>query len=583
MGRAGTKSQRLESDSETLVGQAVADLIQRSLSPEEIDLAYSQNAPKAHRRRFAQFFTPPAIASLMADWVAEKTPMRVLDPALGTGILTRAVLKRLPKAKVIGYEIDSAVAVAAKKAMFLAGIDIELREADFLDCDPNERFDGVIANPPYLRHHDLPRSAQRIAQIGRACDMQLSGLTNAYALFLLDCCRRLNTGGRLAFIIPTEWTNSNFGKPIKEYLLKNGFLRAIIYVCHTNTVFEDALTTSSILLVEKAETPSGLVKTLFVSSETELPQLDELFGDGSLREPKAARDFLSDQLLQTAKWDALIRRGDTPVPNGFVPLRLLATTKRGIATGANGFFHIPLSIAHQFGLSERRLIPCVGKANDVTSLNFDVEDFAELIEKGRPSHLINLTGELSAEEQAYVQRGEAEGLHQRYLTQKRSPWYSNEKIHVAPIWAAVFGRECMRFIVNSARVANLTAFHGVYPLQSDSTFVNALAAALNSNVVQDVMKSEMRVYGGGLNKVEPRDLLEIKVPDLRGCSSATLERLSALMIGQRRSHFTDTELRELDELALSAGNEAARHVDRPKSVAPQPSRKEPSQFSLPLL
>lgn len=583
MGRAGTKSQRLENDTETLLDQSVADFLMNSASPEAVDLAYTQHAPKAHRRKFAQFFTPPSIASLMADWISEKSPKLVLDPALGTGILARAVGKRLPNTKIVGYEIDPAVAVAAKKATRLTGIDVEIREADFLDSNPNDRFDGVIANPPYLRHHDLPNSAQRIAQIGSACDIQLSGLTNAYALFLLDCCRRLNVGGRLAFIIPTEWTNSNFGKPIKEYLLKNGFLRAIIYVCHTNTIFEDALTTSSILLVEKSETPAVVVKTLFVATETELPRLDELFGTRESRLAVTPRDFHSDQLLQTAKWDDLIRRGDTLVPDGFVPLRLLATTKRGIATGANGFFHISLAMARKQGILEERLIPCIGKANDVNSLNFGPERFSELIERERPTHLINFSGELSPAEKSYVQQGEAEGLHQRYLTQKRSPWYSNEKIHVAPIWAAVFGRECMRFIVNTAKVANLTAFHGVYPLRTDPTFVNALAATLNSNIVQGVMKSEMRVYGGGLNKVEPRDLLDVKVPDLRGCSTSTLERLSALMVGQRNSHFTDRELDELDELVLSAGSEAAQQLKVPMAVARRPSKKEPDQFSLPLL
>lgn len=583
MGRAGTKSQRLENDTETLLDQSVADFVMNSTSPEAIDLAYTEQAPKAHRRKFAQFFTPPSIASLMADWVSEKSPKLVLDPALGTGILARAVGKRLPNSKIVGYEIDPAVAVAAKKATILAGIDVEIREADFLDANPSERFDGIIANPPYLRHHDLANSAQRIAQIGSACDIRLSGLTNAYALFLLDCCRRLNAGGRLAFIIPTEWTNSNFGKPIKEYLLKNRFLRAIIYVCHTNTIFEDALTTSSILLVEKCETPPSVVRTLFVASDAELPKLDELFGARESRLAMASRDFKSDQLLQTAKWDDLIRRGDMLVPNGFVPLRLLATTKRGIATGANGFFHISLATARQHGIVEERLIPCIGKANDVTSLNFGIESFAELIKKERPTHLINFSGELSTAEKSYVQQGEAQGLHQRYLTQKRAPWYSNEKIHVAPIWAAVFGRECMRFILNTARVANLTAFHGVYPLQTDPNFVNALAATLNSNIVQGVMKSEMRVYGGGLNKVEPRDLLDVKVPDLRGCSSATLERLSALMISQRKSHFTDRELDELDELVLSAGSEAAQQLKLPMAAARRPSRKEPDQFSLPLL
>jgi adenine-specific DNA-methyltransferase len=556
--RAGTKSHRLQNDTKRLLCQTVTDLISSSDSPEAIDLAYSQHAPKAHRRKFAQFFTPPAIASLMAEWVSEKSPGIVLDPAFGTGILAREIGKRLPQTKIIGYEIDPAVAFAARKAARLAALDIEIKEADFLDADPKETFDGIIGNPPYLRQQDLPNAAQRIAQIGHGCGIRLSGLTNAYALFLLDCCQRLNNGGRLAFIIPTEWTNANFGNPIKEYLLKHGYLRAIVYVCHTNIVFEDALTTSSILFIEKSDIPSSLVKTVFVADDTKLPRLKDIFGEKSPHEAVSMREFPSSQLLHAAKWDDLIRRGDVAIPNGFVPLRQLATTKRGIATGANEFFHISLQTAREHGLSEEHLIPCVGRSKDVTSLIFGDEDFVNLVQQCRPTQLINFSRTLSHAEQVYVHKAEREGLHQRYLTKKRSPWYSNEKIQIAPIWAAVFGRKHMRFIVNTANVAQLTAFHGVYPLRTDTAFVNALAASLNSNIVQGIMKSEMRVYGGGLNKLEPRDLLDVKVPDLHGCSTATLDRLSAFITEKDTSHLTELELKELDALVLAAGEEAAQ-------------------------
>lgn len=583
LGRAGTKNQRLQANTDIFSGDIVANLVAGAKNPEAVDQAYSHSAPKGHRRRFAQFFTPPTSASLMADWVSEKSPRLVLDPALGTGILARAVAQRIPEARIIGCEIDPLIAIAARKANTLAGLDIELREADFLDFDATETFDGIIANPPYLRHHDLANSRQRIAQIGCSCGLQLSGLTNAYALFLLDCCRRLREGGRLAFLVPTEWTNANFGQPIKEYLLKHGLLRAVVYVCHTSTIFEDALTTASILLVEKSTTPPGTVRTFFVPSDNNLPALDEVSGKKSPDPKIHSREFRVEELLQVTKWDDLIRRGDTRAPEGFVPLRLLAKTKRGIATGANSFFHIPLRAALEYGIEEDRLVPCVGKANDVASLLFTAKEFRDLVKKDRPTHLINLPGELSSSEQAYVEKGEAEGLHQRYLTQKRSPWYSSEKIHVAPIWAAVFGREHMRFIVNAAQVAHLTAFHGVYPLRSDPAFVNALAAVLNSSIVQDIMKSEMRVYGGGLNKVEPRDLLEVKVPDLRSCSSSTLESLSAMMAGQQRSHFTDAELNKLDELVLRAGSEAAARTGISMPAGEQPPRTGPDQLSLSLL
>ena len=125
--------------------------------------------------------------------------------------------------------------------------------------------------------------------------------------------------------------------------------------------------------------------------------------------------------------------------------------------------------------------------------------------------------------------------------------------------------------MNEARVANLTAFHGVYPISDERMFVRALAAALNSSVVQNTMKSEMRVYGGGLKKVEPRDLLNIKVPNLLRCSIETLTALSAMIEGLRQPHFTDAEVKRLDSLVLQAGSEAERSRET-TSPAVRPSR-----------
>lgn len=71
-----------------------------------IDRAYLDAAPADHRRLHAQVFTPPALAAVMADWVCAKAPRTVLDPALGTGVLARAVARRLPEAEITAFEID---------------------------------------------------------------------------------------------------------------------------------------------------------------------------------------------------------------------------------------------------------------------------------------------------------------------------------------------------------------------------------------------------------------------------------------------------------------------------------------------
>jgi adenine-specific DNA-methyltransferase len=235
----------------------------------------------------------------------------------------------------------------------------------------------------------------------------------------------------------------------------------------------------------------------------------------------------AEVLLQADKWDFLIRGGVKADLAGFVPLRALATTKRGIATGANSFFHLPFAIAAQHGLPPGSLARCVGRAADVNGFEFTSADFEALVHDGRRAFLVTLAGTLTGPERAYVAMGESQGIPARYLLAARKPWYSMERQQPAPIWAAVFGRRGLRFVQNSAGALTLTTFHCVYPFDASPEAVAALTLCLNLPTVQAAARAHTRVYGGGLLKFEPKDLLDIAVPDLRRVSRNTLARLSA--------------------------------------------------------
>ena len=58
-----------------------------------IESIYVQNATMEHRKQYAQFFTPLAIAQLMADWLLGNDKMEtVLEPAFGLGVFSRILL-----------------------------------------------------------------------------------------------------------------------------------------------------------------------------------------------------------------------------------------------------------------------------------------------------------------------------------------------------------------------------------------------------------------------------------------------------------------------------------------------------------
>lgn len=111
-----------------------------SLSPEE---RYSRAASASHRKALGQFFTPPRVAALMADWVAAADPRLIVDPALGTGILTRAALRRCPNASVTAFEVDEGILNYSD-----VGVPerVDVRLENFLYA-PFDTCDAVVMNP----------------------------------------------------------------------------------------------------------------------------------------------------------------------------------------------------------------------------------------------------------------------------------------------------------------------------------------------------------------------------------------------------------------------------------------------------
>ena len=253
MGRPGRKQDRLEDVVGVIDDQASLDLggiaatINDGSTPEH---SYSSIVPFAHRRKYAQFFTPHKIANLMAEWVLAAKPRSLLDPAVGMGALVRAALARKPDLQVTVFEKDPVI-LRAYLSTQPELKNIEVIFGDFLSLEVISTFDAVIMNPPYLRHHDMSYDFDIFSQFSHRYGVDVSKLSNSYLLFTLKAATQLNCGGRASIIIPTEWMNANFGAAMKAFLIKQNLLREVIYFSNCSEIFDDALTTACILLIEK--------------------------------------------------------------------------------------------------------------------------------------------------------------------------------------------------------------------------------------------------------------------------------------------------------------------------------------------
>ncbi len=124
----------------------------------------------------------------------------------------------------------------------------------------------------------------------------------------------------------------------------------------------------------------------------------------------------------------------------------------------------------------------------------------------------------------YIQEGIQQGIPQGYICSRRTPWYSCEKRTPAPFLVNYMGRDnthkkAFRFILNNSRALATNVFLLLYPKPfirealTDNAILKEMLHALNGIPSETIMRCG-RVYGGGLCKLEPKELLNTPIDNI---------------------------------------------------------------------
>ncbi|MEK7459468.1 MAG: Eco57I restriction-modification methylase domain-containing protein [Patescibacteria group bacterium] len=476
----------------------------------DIESEYSKFTSIDHRKKFAQFFTPFSIADLMAKWlVGNKELETVLEPAFGLGVLSRALLNYNENLKIKGFEIDKNIFEKAN-SFFKENKNISIHLEDYMYNDWNNKYDGIICNPPYFKFHDYDNK-NILKEMENRISCKLNGFTNLYTLFLLKSIYQLNKNGRAAYIIPSEFLNSDYGKLVKSYLIKSKTLRHIIVINFKENVFNDALTTASIILCAN-DNKSNKVQFSNVSDITDLANIENII--------KSYPNYLTkeqtvefENLDPEIKWRAYYQEQNALKYKHLISFTNYGKVVRGIATGANDYFTFNSSKVKKFGIAEKYLLPCICKAIDSKKSFFTKDDFQELKTNNKSIFLLNAINP-DDNVNKYLAIGEEQEINKKFLTASRNPWYSLENRLPSPIWVSVFNRNGLRFIRNEAKISNLTTFHCIYLNMFSIPKTDLFFAYLLTDVSRQIFDDNRREYGNGLKKFEPNDINKSKILDL---------------------------------------------------------------------
>ena len=464
---------------------------------------YSKIVDSAHRKKYAQFFTPEQITTFMSEWVSDglKEDATVLEPAFGLGIFSRSLCQANTNINITGYDIDETIFNYAVSNFKNAKCKINLSNEDYLTSSWTDKYDAIICNPPYLKFHDYD-NATFVPLVNKQLQIHLNGFTNLYTLFLLKSISQLNEGGKLAYIIPSEFLNSDYGVEVKRELLKSGTLQHIIIVDFNQCAFDDALTTACILLCQKAK-PADSVCFSNISDMEDLHF--------------SLSKYVSLPMVKldpTVKWKQYYESTQASKYSHLVPFSTFAKVSRGIATGANNYFTFNTSKKELYNLPDNNFRRCICHSVDVQNLIFANNNFELLSAADKNVYLFDgCKDDSNLQVRTYIKLGEENHINERHLTSNRSPWYALENRKPSPIWVSVFNRNGLRFVRNKAEVYNLTTFHCVYNIGEVDTDI--LFAYLITDMAKEIFLDNSRQYGNGLVKFEPNDLNKGQVADLR--------------------------------------------------------------------
>jgi len=250
-------------------------IITKQLNAQEIFIIMRYSALD-EKKENGVHYTPKTLSDFVADKIYKAIPIdfqqnciHLMDPAVGNGELLCSLLNvlssnQINNIKITGFDTDKNAILFANQRILseFPHIPLSLRNKDFLEFafnnkkqlglfDDNnfERFDIVIANPPYVRTQIMGgKKSQELSK-----QFNLTGRVDLYHAFIQGISHVLRPNGVAGIIISNKLLSTKSGASIREKIL-NDFAVLGIWDLGDTRLFEAAVLPAVLLLRKRNET-----------------------------------------------------------------------------------------------------------------------------------------------------------------------------------------------------------------------------------------------------------------------------------------------------------------------------------------
>ena len=464
---------------------------------------------KQNNRDLGVVYTPVGVSVSLAKralQVCPKQPLRILEPSVGDGSFLRAILQSSDAQHTItAVDVDGCV-IEKNRATFGVSFSntsnfVKQNFLDYMLENASSSFDLVLGNPPFIRKHNYSDELKAsIEKLSAVTGYDKKHIKNAWAAFIVAAYELLSTNGVLAFVVPYELVNVDYGSVLQNEIFAK-FARVDIFLPSERafeTIEQDAV---AFVAQKKSAEPAGLyvhgVETLSAISDSEVKSKSTINISESNYPALDSKSFLltSDELTLLAKLK-------TSVPR----MSDFCQTAPGIVTGANDFFILTEEDVRKFELEEWCL-PILKKGSYMPHQPVLTKKMMEKIRCNFPAHMLKIPDAplegLPMPLQTYLVMKATEDVSLRYKCRKRKNWFSVPIVEARPAFFFKRSYKYPRLVLNQSKALTTDTAYGIAPVKGVAS--KSICFSFYNTMTLAFSEIEGRFYGGGVLELTPRE------------------------------------------------------------------------------
>ncbi|WP_456705105.1 Eco57I restriction-modification methylase domain-containing protein [Bradyrhizobium sp. USDA 4449] len=379
------------------------------------------------------------------------------------------------------------------------------RSVDFLRWSraTDQRFDKIIANPPYVAIERLqPAERTAACSVAPFDGVGVKAAGNLWLAFLVASIGLLRPSGGLCFLLPAAWDFANYSEDLRSKI-GNWFDRVDVHRSQEPLFRASGIQDGSVVVVAThlRDSPSDLKQPTRFEYQDASQLVKGLASVSSsarrIRPPVSAPAVLSS--VDTARLDSA------------------ASITIGGVTGDSSYFVLNESQRIAHGLPTSAMRPVLSRARHLVSSSIDRDIWDKLKSAGERIWLFDPPPSIVPHKavQKYIRWGRNGGCRTtNHKIAGRTPWYRT-KIPSAPD-GFLSGMTSVGPVICLRGMDRLTATNTLYVITFDRGLTTAdraaVSLALLKSSVGDQLRRIGRTYADGLIKFEPGDLRQVRIP-----------------------------------------------------------------------